>query len=63
MTRLVDYLKTLKDVDAKRIGLIGISKGGIETYLAAAVDQRIAVAVPVIGVQSFRWALENDQWQ
>src|SRR6185437_13871657 len=61
--RLVDYLKTRKDVDAKRIGLIGISKGGIETYLAAAVDKRIAVAVPVIGVQSFRWALENDQWQ
>jgi len=63
VTRLVDYLKTRKDVDAKRIGLVGISKGGIETYFAAAVDQRIAVAVPVIGVQSFRWALENDQWQ
>jgi len=63
VTRLVDYLKTLKDVDARRIGLIGISKGGIETYLAAAVDKRIAVAVPVIGVQSFRWALQNDQWQ
>lgn len=61
--RLVDYLKTRRDVDAKRIGLIGISKGGIETYLAAAVDKRIAVAAPIIGVQSFRWGLENDQWQ
>jgi dienelactone hydrolase len=61
--RLVDYLKTRKDIDPKRIGLIGISKGGIETYLAAAVDKRIAVAVPVIGVQSFWWGLENDQWQ
>lgn len=61
--RLVDYLKTRRDVDAKRIGLIGISKGGIETYLAAATDRRIAVAAPVLGVQSFRWALENDQWQ
>jgi len=61
--RLVDYLKTRKDVDAKRIGLLGISKGGIETYLAAAVDKRIAVAVPCIGVQNFRWGLENDAWQ
>ena len=61
--RLVDYLKTRKDVDPNRIGLIGISKGGIETYLAAAVDQRIAVAVPCIGVQSFHWALENNDWQ
>ena len=61
--RLVDYLKTRDDVDASRIGLMGYSKGGIETYLAAAVDERIAVAVPCIGVQSFRWGLENDAWQ
>src|SRR6185503_9147515 len=61
--RLVDYLKTRRDVDAKRIGLIGISKGGIETYLAAAADKRIAVVAPIIGVQSFRWGLDNNQWQ
>ncbi len=61
--RLIDYLKTRKDVDAKRIGLIGISKGGIETYLAAAADKRIAVAVPCIGVQSFQWALDHNEWQ
>jgi fermentation-respiration switch protein FrsA (DUF1100 family) len=60
--RLVDYLQTRPDVDAKRIGVIGISKGGIETYLAAAVDKRLAVVVPCIGVQSFGWALENNQW-
>lgn len=61
--RLVDYLSTRDDVDPARIGLIGISKGGIETYLAAAADERIAVAVPCIGVQSFQWALENNNWQ
>ncbi|MBO0952297.1 dienelactone hydrolase family protein [Fibrella forsythiae] len=52
--RLIDYLETRPDVDASRIGVIGFSKGGMETYLAAAVDPRIAVAVPMIGVQSFR---------
>jgi dienelactone hydrolase len=61
--RLIDYLETRADVDAHRIGAIGFSKGGIETYLAAAVDPRIAVAVPCIGVQSFRWAIEHDAWQ
>jgi dienelactone hydrolase len=61
--RLVDYLATRDDVDANRIGLIGISKGGIETYLAAAADPRIAVAVPCIGVESFRWALDYNDWQ
>ena len=61
--RLVDYLETRDDVDAKRIGLTGISKGGIETYFTAAADPRIAAAVPLIGVQSFKWALDNGQWK
>jgi dienelactone hydrolase len=61
--RLLDYLETRPDVDAARIGAIGFSKGGIETYFAAAVDPRIACAVPCIGVQSFQWALENNQWK
>jgi dienelactone hydrolase len=61
--RLVDYLQTRDDVDANRIGLIGISKGGVETYLAAAVDPRISAAVPCIGMQSFSWALKNNDWQ
>ena len=61
--RLLDYLTTRPDVDAKQIGVIGFSKGGMETYLAAAIDERIAVAVPCIGVQSFRYALDHDAWQ
>lgn len=61
--RLIDYLATRDDVDSRRIGLIGFSKGGIETYLAAAMDPRITAAVPCIGVQSFRWAIEHDSWQ
>ncbi|MEY4200776.1 MAG: hypothetical protein RLZZ265_2516 [Verrucomicrobiota bacterium] len=61
--RLVDYLGTRDDVDATRIGLIGFSKGGMEGYLAAAADPRIAVVVPCIGVQSFKWALDNESWR
>ena len=61
--RTVDYLETRDDVDPERIGMIGFSMGGIETWLAASVDERIKVAVPAIGVQSFRWSLENDKWQ
>jgi len=61
--RLLDYLMTRPDVDAARIGVIGFSKGGMESYLAAAIDERIAVAVPCIGVQSFRYALDHDAWQ
>ncbi len=60
--RLIDYLGTRKDVDATRIGLGGFSKGGIETYLAAAVEPRIAVAVAGHGVQSFKWGLDHGAW-
>ena len=63
VTRLVDYLQTRDDVAANRIGLMGISKGGVETYFIAAADPRIAVAVPCIGMQSFDWALKNNDWQ
>jgi dienelactone hydrolase len=61
--RTIDYLQTRDDVDPERIGLIGFSKGGIETWLAGAADERVKVAVPAIAVQSFRWSLENDKWQ
>lgn len=61
--RLIDYLVARGDVDPARIGLTGFSKGGIETYFTAAADPRVAAAVPYIGVQSFRWALENGQWR
>ncbi len=61
--RLVDYLVTRPDVDTGRIGMMGISMGGIETWMAASVDTRIKVAVPVIAAQSFKWSLQNERWQ
>jgi dienelactone hydrolase len=61
--RTLDYLQTRDDVDGKRLGMIGFSMGGIETWLAASVDERVRVAIPAIAVQSFRWSLENDRWQ
>jgi dienelactone hydrolase len=61
--RTVDYLRSRDDVDPERIGMGGISMGGIETWLAASADERVKVLVPMIGVQSFRWSLDNDKWQ
>ncbi|HEY3967431.1 MAG TPA: alpha/beta fold hydrolase [Planctomycetaceae bacterium] len=61
--RTIDYLQSRDDVDGDRLGMIGFSMGGIQTWLAAAVDERIKVAVPAISVQSFRWSLENGAWQ
>ena len=61
--RLIDLLEDKDKDHPRRIGMLGISMGGIETWLAASVDDRVTVAAPLIGVQSFRWSLENDKWQ
>ena len=39
--RAVDYLETRNEVDAKRVGLMGISGGGMMTLFGAALEPRI----------------------
>jgi len=43
--RLVDYLETRNDLDAKRLGAMGISGGGILTFYSTCLDERIKVCV------------------
>jgi len=50
--RGLDYLLQRGDVDPGRIGCTGASGGGLNTLYAAAVDERIGVAVPVVYLTS-----------
>ncbi len=45
-SRVIDYLVTDPDIDATRIIAVGHSRLGKTTLLAAAFDERIAIAIP-----------------
>lgn len=43
--RLVDYLQTLPEADMQRLGAMGISGGGMQTFFSTALDPRIKACV------------------
>ena len=63
MLCLLDYLRTRKDIDERRIGVTGFSLGGMHSWLAAVADERIAAVAACSGVQGFRWALDNRRFK
>ena len=46
--RAIDYLETRSEIDKSRVGVVGYSLGGIETFALTALDTRIKVAVACV---------------
>jgi cephalosporin-C deacetylase-like acetyl esterase len=45
-TRALDWLEGRREVDARRIGVTGMSGGGMTTWYLSATDERVQVAAP-----------------
>lgn len=60
--RGVDYLRSLRQVDAQRIGAIGHSLGGYNAYFLAAFDSRIRAAVVSCGFTPLAGASRPFGW-
>ncbi|HXK61388.1 MAG TPA: acetylxylan esterase [Acidobacteriota bacterium] len=58
--RAIDYLETRPEVDPDRIGMTGRSGGAAMTWFTAAVDPRVKVAVPVMGISTYAANVAED---
>ncbi len=63
LSLVLGWLEEQPGVDGARIGVTGISLGGMMAVLAAAADERITAVAPLIGTQGFGWAVQNRSYQ
>ena len=55
----VEYLLSRQEVDPERLGMTGASGGGYNTWMTAALDDRIRVFVPDVGTSEFYEQTKN----
>lgn len=62
MRKGLDYLAAHPNTDRAKIGVTGLSGGGWQTITLSALDERVAVAVPVAGYSSLVTGIEHPEY-
>lgn len=60
LQHVLDVLENRTDVG--KIGITGLSLGGMVSWLLAVIDERVYAPVPLCGVQSFKYAIDTNQF-
>lgn len=63
LMRALDYAASRPEADMERVGMLGLSMGGMESLLLAAVDARVGCVVSVSGQLSWRDLFATSAWQ
>lgn len=63
LMRTLDYLQTRPEVDGTRIGMLGLSMGGMEALWLGALDQRVRVVVSTAGHLAWAEVFARDSWR
>jgi cephalosporin-C deacetylase-like acetyl esterase len=58
--RAMDYLETRPEADPKRFGMTGRSGGAAMSWFTAAVDERVKVVAPVMGISTYAANVEAN---
>ncbi|MEW6746879.1 MAG: dienelactone hydrolase family protein [Planctomycetota bacterium] len=54
LTRALDYLESRPDIDGRHLGACGSSAGGLDSWILAAVEERVKATAPVAFVTGYR---------
>ena len=58
--RALDYLETRPEIDSSRFAMTGRSGGAAMSWFAAAVEPRIKVAIPIMGIGTYAVSVPSD---
>ncbi len=63
LMRTLDYIESRPEADATRIGMLGLSMGGMEALLMGALDERVDVMVSIAGHLAWDEIFASGSWK
>lgn len=63
LMRAIDYAESRPEADGERLGMLGLSMGGVESLWLAALDERVDVVVSIAGHLVWEDIFASEAWK